>query len=100
MSVEDNKTLVRAAYDSISAGELDGFMDRLADDVKWTFFGKHRFAGTLVGKEDILNNLLTPLADKLVNGLKINYQYRHRRGRQSCHRSYWRIESSRRRDIQ
>lgn len=72
MSVEDNKTLVRAAYDSISAGELDGFMDRLADDVKWTFFGKHRFAGTLVGKEDILNNLLTPLADKLVNGLKVN----------------------------
>lgn len=71
MSVENNKALVRAAYDSISAGAVDGFMDRLADDVKWTFFGKHRFAGTLVGKEDILNNLLTPLSSKLVDGLKI-----------------------------
>jgi len=72
MSGENNKALVRAAYDSISAGELDGFMDRLADDVKWTFFGKHRFAGTMVGKEDILNNLLTPLSNKMVDGLKIN----------------------------
>lgn len=72
MSVENNKSLVRAAYDSISAGEVDGFMDRLSDDVKWTFFGKHRFAGTLVGKEDILENLLGPLSSQLVDGLKIN----------------------------
>ncbi len=72
MSVENNKALVRAAYEAVSAGELDGFMDRLADDVKWTFFGKHRFAGTMVGKEEILNTLFTPLSGQLVDGLTLN----------------------------
>ena len=71
MSVEENKALVRAAYDAVSAGDLDGFMDRLAEDVQWTFFGKHRFAGTMVGKEEILNKLFTPLSGQLVDGLQL-----------------------------
>ncbi|MEM7468184.1 MAG: nuclear transport factor 2 family protein [Pseudomonadota bacterium] len=72
MSLEDNKALVRTAYESVSAGNLDGFMDRLTDDVKWTFFGNHRFATTFVGKEDILTNLFEPLAGQLVDGLRLN----------------------------
>ena len=46
MRIEANKQLVRDAYASISAGNLGGFMDRLSDDVTWTFFGSHRFAKT------------------------------------------------------
>ena len=72
MSVENNKALVRAAYEAVSAGDLEGFMDRLADDAKWTFFGKHRFAGTMVGKEEILNTLFTPLSGQLVDGLRLS----------------------------
>ena len=72
MSIEDNKSLVRRAYESVSEGNVDGFMDSLSDDVRWTFFGEHRFAKTFVGKDDILENLFGPLAGELVDGLRLN----------------------------
>lgn len=72
MSLEENRSLVRKAYESISEGDLDGFMDRLSDDVRWTFFGDHRFAKTFVGKDDILANLFDPLAGELVDGIRLN----------------------------
>ncbi len=71
MSVEANKKLVREAYESISKGNLDGFMNRLSDDVRWTFFGNHRFAGTFTGKKDILDNLFAPLGSQLTDGLRL-----------------------------
>ena len=72
MGIEENKQLVRDAYDSVSNGNLDGFMDRLADDVRWTFFGRHRFARTFEGKQDIVENLFEPLAGELVDGLRLS----------------------------
>lgn len=71
MSIEANKQLVREAYDSISRGDVDGFMNRLADDVRWTFFGSHRFAGTFNGKAEILEGLFAGLGDQLVDGIKL-----------------------------
>ena len=71
MSLESNKQLVREAYESVSNGDIDGFMSRLSDDVKWTFFGDHRFAKTFVGKQDILENLFEPLGGELVDGLTL-----------------------------
>lgn len=50
MSVEANKQLVLDTWGAVTKGDIDGFMSRLADDVTWTFFGSHRFAGTFRGK--------------------------------------------------
>ncbi len=72
MSIEANKQLVRDAYASISAGNLGGFMDRLTDDVTWTFFGSHRFAKTFNGKEDITQNLFDVLGAQLEGSLTVN----------------------------
>jgi len=71
MSIEENKNIVRRAYDAISAGNPQGFLDSLSDDVRWTFFGDHRFAKTFVGKQDIATNLLEPLGGALVDGLRL-----------------------------
>ena len=65
MRIESNKQIVREAYAAISRGDVDGFMNRLADDVAWYFIGTHRFAGTLQGKHAIMKQLFEPLGDAL-----------------------------------
>jgi uncharacterized protein len=71
MSTEANKQLVREAYGAINSGDVDGFMNRLADDVEWYFIGSHRFAGTLKGKEDIMNKLVEPLDEALTSMIQL-----------------------------
>jgi len=61
MSARENKVLVRKAYESMGQpGPI--FMDYLTDDVTWTFFGAHAFAGTLRGKREIRERLLVPMS--------------------------------------
>jgi ketosteroid isomerase-like protein len=71
MSAEDNKKLVREAYEAVSRGDVDGFLGRMSDDVRWVMTGTHRFAKTFIGKPDILENLFAPLGDKLADGIKL-----------------------------
>ena len=71
MSTESNKQVVREAYGAISSGDVEGFMNRLADDVEWYFIGSHRFAGTLKGKEDIMNKLFEPLGEALTSTIQL-----------------------------
>lgn len=65
MSAEANKQLVRDTWNAVGEGDVDTFLDGLADDVTWTFFGSHRFAGTFAGKEDLLGRLFAPLHEVL-----------------------------------
>jgi hypothetical protein len=72
MGTEANKRVVLDAYAAITEGNLDGFMDRLTDDVRWTFFGTHRYAGTFRGKDDIRDNLFSSLAERLEGTIRIH----------------------------
>ena len=72
MSLEDNKQVVRELYGSLSAGSTDGFIDRLTDDVRWTFIGTHRFGRTFNGKDDIKDNLFGVLGKMLTAPIKIH----------------------------
>ena len=47
-------------------------MNRLSDDVRWTFFGTHPYAGTFHGKDDILKNLFGSLGEKLEGTIKVH----------------------------
>lgn len=72
MSAEANKQLVRDTWGAVSAGDIEGFMGRLADDVTWTFFGSHRFAGTFRGKDELVQKLFAPLGEVLADGIKVH----------------------------
>ena len=72
MSVEANKQLVRDTWGAVTKGDIEGFMSRLADDVTWTFFGSHRFAGTFRGKEELVAKLFAPLGEVLAEGIKVH----------------------------
>jgi len=71
MSIESNKQLVRDTWDAVGAGDMDKFLAGLADDVTWTFFGSHRFAGTFKGKDDLLQRLFAPIGDVLDGGISV-----------------------------
>ena len=70
MSTEANKQLVRKTWEAIAKKDFDTFGDGLADDVHWTFLGKHRFAKTYVGKEDFLTNVAEPVFGELESDYK------------------------------
>ena len=74
MSTEANKQFVRDAYAAVSEGDHDGFMERLADDVEWTFYGNHRFARTFHGKADLMENLFGVLGAQLESGITLDIQ--------------------------
>lgn len=72
MSIEANKQLVRDTWAAVTRGDIEGFMSRLADDVTWTFFGSHRFAGTFCGKDELVSKLFAPLGEVLADGIKVH----------------------------
>lgn len=72
MGAESNKQLVRATWDAVTAGQIDTFLGNLADDVTWTFFGSHRFAGTFRGKDELVAKLFAPLGEVLEDGIKVH----------------------------
>lgn len=72
MSAAENKQLVSDAWGAITAGNPEGFMSRLADDATWTFFGTHRFAGTIRGKDELVAKLFAPLGEVLADGIKVH----------------------------
>ena len=72
MSGGENKQLVRETWGAGSKGDVEAFMAGLADDVSWTFFGSHRFAGTLRGKDELVAQLFAPLGEVLADGIKVH----------------------------
>lgn len=71
MSTQANKQLIRDTWAAISAGDHDGFLGNLSDDVSWTFFGSHRFAGTFKSKGELVEKLFTPLGGVLDGGISV-----------------------------
>lgn len=72
MNTDANKQLVTATWGAINKGDIEGFMNNLADDVTWTFYGSHRFAGTLKGKDELVAKLFAPLGEVLEGGIKVH----------------------------
>ena len=54
MSAEHpNVELLRRAYATFEAGDVDAFMAILADDIVWTIPGRNKLSGTYRGKAEV-----------------------------------------------
>ena len=71
MGLDTNKKLVSDTWSAVSNGDVQGFMNNLSEDVTWTFFGSHRFAGIITGKEELVSKLFAPLGEVLDGGIKV-----------------------------
>lgn len=69
MGNAENKQLIRDLYDANNRGDVEGFVDFLADDVRWTNIGSTKFSGSAVGKEELMAKLFGPLFGRLKTGI-------------------------------
>jgi len=71
MGAAENKKLIETMFAELSRGNGAGYLDRLADDVRFTIMGTTKFSGTFNGKGEVVQKLLTPLMSQLEGGLSI-----------------------------
>jgi uncharacterized protein len=63
MAGEQNVETARQAYAAFSAGDAEGAMARMADDVEWITPGNSAISGALHGKQEV-GDLWAKLAEK------------------------------------
>ena len=71
MAGEQNVETAKQAYAAFSAGDAEGAMARMADDVEWITPGNSAISGTLHGKQEV-GDLWAKLAEK---GFSTSPQY-------------------------
>ena len=71
MGAAENKQLIETMFAELSHGNGAGYLERLADDVRFTIIGSTKFSGTYDGKQDVIDRLLTPLMAALEGGLEV-----------------------------
>lgn len=67
-----SKEIVGELIDAIATSDADKLLGTLADDVTWTFFGSHRFAGTFRGKNELMTGLFAVVGEVLEDGIKLH----------------------------
>ncbi len=71
MGAAENKEIIRNMFAELSKGNPQGFLDKMADDVKFTLQGTTKYSGTFNNKQELLTKLLGPLSAQLEGGLAI-----------------------------
>ncbi|HVN90928.1 MAG TPA: nuclear transport factor 2 family protein [Candidatus Binataceae bacterium] len=71
MGAAENKEIVRNMFAELSKGNPQGFLDKMADDVKFTVQGTTKYSGTCSSKQELLTRVLGPLSSQLEGGLAI-----------------------------
>lgn len=59
MSASQNKAATQAAYQAFGAGDLEGAMKDMADDIEWIEPGDSVIGGTYRGKDEVARFFMT-----------------------------------------
>jgi ketosteroid isomerase-like protein len=68
MSASDNKQTIRNNFEQLAFGNGAPLLDSLADDVQWKIIGTTVLSKTLNGKQAVIDELLVPFREALVEG--------------------------------
>ncbi len=71
MGSAENKEIVRNMFAELSKGNPEGFLGKMADDVRFTVQGTTKFSGTSTSKQELLSKVLGPLSAQLEGGITI-----------------------------
>jgi ketosteroid isomerase-like protein len=69
-----NTQRVRALIDDMNAGNGQGYLEALAEDVRYTVIGSTSLSGTRQGRDAIIAELVMPLMEKLDGFVRITPQ--------------------------
>jgi ketosteroid isomerase-like protein len=73
-TAEDNKQLVRDAFQPWESGESGPFFELIADDVRWTVIGSTPASGVFESKQALVDGAFGPLLDRLAGGLTTTFR--------------------------
>ena len=71
MTPRENKQLLQQIFGALEQGNGRPFVDSFADDVRWTVMGTTKWSRTYAGKKAVLDELLGPLRERLVDRVKV-----------------------------
>ena len=69
---QTNKQIIESLLDAVSSGDGEAMFALLGDDITWTFFGSHRFAGTFHGKAELAQGLFAVIGEVLEDGIRLD----------------------------
>ena len=65
MTTADNKQHMQGIFFEMSKGNLEPFIDAMADDMEWRWMGTGQWSHTFKGKESVVNELLAAVKETL-----------------------------------
>ena len=65
MSAMDNKQRMQDIFSELSEGNLEPFIEAMAEDMQWTWMGTGQWSHTFEGKESVVNELLAAVKETL-----------------------------------
>jgi len=65
MSISENKELVLGFFDDIAKGNIQGALDRMTEDLRFTLIGTTRFSGVFKSRKEFVDHILAPLGAQL-----------------------------------
>ena len=71
MGIAENKELVRGFFDDISRGNVQGALNRMADDLRFTLIGSTKLSGVYNSRKDFVDRIMAPLGAQLEGALTI-----------------------------
>lgn len=71
MGIAENKELVRGFFDDIGKGNIQGALNRMAEDLRFTLIGTTRFSGVCNSRKEFVDRILAPLGAQLEGALTI-----------------------------
>ena len=71
MSISENKRLVLGFFDDIAKGNIQGALDRMAEDLRFTLIGTTILSGVCKGRREFVDRILAPLGAQLEGPLTI-----------------------------
>lgn len=74
MTAIENKQLMEHIFSELSQGNSRPFVERLADDVRWTVMGTTPWSKTYEGKQAVLTDLLGVLRTRLADRYRATAQ--------------------------
>jgi uncharacterized protein len=61
LSADENRRLIRAAFDDLAKADAAAFLDLMADDFSWIVEGQSKWSMRFDGKEAVRRDLIRPL---------------------------------------
>ena len=60
MSITENKELVLGFFADIGKGNIQGALDRMTEDLRFTLIGTTRFSGVFKSRKEFVDQILRP----------------------------------------